>query len=72
MNPSEREALKTAVEKQRNKEPFEKSLGRTFRNVGLDFDAYILVISEVREVAKREKVSLEEAALRLATGVEQR
>lgn len=70
MIPSDREALKTAVEKQRNKEPFEKALGRTLRNEGFDFDAYILIISEVRTVAKREKITLEEAALRLATAVE--
>ena len=67
MIPPEREALKTAVEKQRNKEPFERSLGRTLRNAGFDFDAYILIISEVRTVAKREKIPLEEAALRLAS-----
>ena len=66
MTPSEREALKTAVEKERNNEPFERSLGRNLRNAGLDFDAYILIISEVRAVAKREKMTLEEAALKRA------
>ena len=72
MNDAEREALKTAVEKQRNKEPFESSLARNFSKVGLDYASYILVISEVREVAKREKMSLEEAALRLTAAVEKR
>jgi hypothetical protein len=70
MIPLEREALKRAVEKQRNAEPFERSLGRNFRNVGLDYDAYILIISEVRVLAKREKISLEEAALQLASDEE--
>lgn len=70
MTPLEREALKMAVEKQRNAEAFEKSLGRNFRNAGLDFDAYILTISEVRALAKREKITLEEAALRLSSDVE--
>lgn len=67
MIPTEREALKRAVEKQRNKEPFERALGRTLHNAGFDYDAYILIISEVREAAKRNKITLEEAALRLAT-----
>jgi len=66
MIPSEREALKTAVEKQRKDEPFERSLGRNLRNAGFDFDAYILIISEVRAVAKGGKMTLEEAALKLA------
>jgi hypothetical protein len=70
MTPLEREALKRAVEKERNTEAFERSLGRNFRNVGLDYDAYILIISEVRALAKREKISLEEAALRLAADEE--
>ncbi|MDD1743892.1 MAG: hypothetical protein LUO85_04615 [Methanomassiliicoccales archaeon] len=66
MMPAEREALKTAVEKERNNEPFERALGRALRNAGFDFDAYILIISEVRALAKREKISLEDAALRLS------
>ncbi len=66
MIPAEREALKRAVEKERNAEPFERALGRSLRNAGFDFDAYILIISEIRAVAKREKISLEEAALQLA------
>jgi hypothetical protein len=70
MSPLEREALKRAVEKQRKTEAFERSLGRTYRNVGLDYDAYILIISEVRVLAKREKITLEEAALRLASAEE--
>ncbi len=67
MIPLEREALKRAVEKERKEEPFERSLGRTFRNVGLDYDAYILIISEVRTLAKKKKITLEEAALQLAS-----
>jgi hypothetical protein len=67
MTPLEREALKRAVDKERNTEVFEGSLGRSFRNVGLDYEAYILTISEIRALAKREKITLEEAALRLAS-----
>jgi hypothetical protein len=70
MTPLEREALKRAVEKERKTEAFEKSLGRAFRNAGLDFDAYILIISDVRALAKREKMTLEEAAQQLASAEE--
>lgn len=70
MTPLEREALKRAVEKERNTEAFERSLGRSFRNTGLDYGTYILIISKVRTLAKREKITLEEAALLLASEVE--
>ncbi len=60
MIPAEREALKAAVEKERNNEPFERALGRALRNAGFDFDAYILIIGEVRALAKREKALQEE------------
>jgi hypothetical protein len=67
MTPLEREALKRAVEKQRKTEPFERSLGRTLRSIGLEYDDYILIISEVRAVAKRDKITLKDAALQLAS-----
>jgi hypothetical protein len=61
-----RRALKNAVEKRRKDETFERSLGRAMRNSGLDYSDYIEVMSEVRRIAKRRKIGLDEAALRLS------
>lgn len=71
MNAEEREALKAAVEKRRKDETFEKSLGRALRNQGLDYEAYIRLIGEVRERAKARKITLNEAATSLASEEEQ-
>jgi hypothetical protein len=67
MNLEERKALRDAVEKRRKGEPLEKSLGRALRRAGLDFETYVRVIGETRALAQREKVTLEEAALALAS-----
>jgi len=61
-----REALRRAVESQRRDEPFEKSLGRALRANDLDYDAYISLVSELRDLAKQKKTSLESAAMMLA------
>ncbi|HTY46310.1 MAG TPA: hypothetical protein VMB46_01445 [Methanomassiliicoccales archaeon] len=61
-----REALRRAVESQRRDEPFEKSLGRALRANDLDYDAYISLVSELRDLAKRKKTTLESAAMMLA------
>jgi len=71
MNPRERLAIRTAVEKRRKDETFEKSLGRTLRNMDMDYETYILLIAEVREHAKRKKMTLSDAALDLALKEEQ-
>jgi hypothetical protein len=67
MNAAERKALRHAVDKRRKDEPLEKSLGRALRGAGLDYETYIRVMGEVRDHAKRAKVTLEEAALALAS-----
>ena len=61
-----REALRRAVESQRRDESFEKSLGRALRANDLDYDAYISLVSELRDLAKQKKTSLESAAMMLA------
>ncbi len=61
-----REALRRAVESQRRDEPFERSLGRALRAAGLDYDAYISLVSELRDLSKRKKTTIESAAMMLA------
>ena len=62
MNEAERKAMEDALRRKRRSEDFEQSLGRSFRQAKLDFDAYIRVVSEIRKRAKADKVPLEEAA----------
>ncbi|MDD1770244.1 MAG: hypothetical protein LUO79_04075, partial [Methanomassiliicoccales archaeon] len=59
-------ALKDAVEKQRKDEEFERSLGRAMRAAGLDYEAYIHLVGRVRDVSRRKKVTLQEAAIVLS------
>ncbi len=66
MRPEERAALRDAVEKRRKDDAFESSLARQLMNHGLGYDDYIRLISDVRDLAKREGKSLEEAAMALS------
>ena len=67
----EMECLRSAVEKRRKDEPFERSLGRALRNEGLDFTVYVKLVSEIRELAKSKKIDLDAAALELAAQEEE-
>jgi hypothetical protein len=55
-------ALRKAIEVMRKKDIFEKVLGKEMRRAGLDYDAYVRIISEVRELARDQKVDLVKAA----------
>ncbi len=61
-----REALRRAVESQRRDEPFERSLGRALRANDMDYETYISVVGELRDLAKRKKTTMESAAMMLA------
>lgn len=53
-----REAVRTRL---RN-ETIERSVGRAVRRRGMDFSRYIQVMSDLRDLAKGRKVTLDEAA----------
>jgi len=61
-----RQVLKDAVEKRRKDEEFERSLGRVMRAAGLDYEAYIQLVGRVRQVSRRKRIALEEAAIVLS------
>jgi hypothetical protein len=46
----------------RRRDVFEKVLGKEMRRTGLDYDSYVRVISDIREMARSEKVDLVKAA----------
>lgn len=56
------EALREAVKSRRRKETLEEAVGRVARKRGLDFSAYVNIISEVRERARDDGKSADEAA----------
>jgi hypothetical protein len=46
----------------RKKDIFEKVLGKEMRRAGLGYDAYVRIISDIRELARQEQVDLVKAA----------
>lgn len=56
------EILREAVETHRRKESLEQAVGRVARKRGLDFSAYVGIMSEVRERARVDKKPVDEAA----------
>lgn len=65
MNLEHLEILKEALETKQRKEELERAVGRVIRRRNLEFKTYVEVMSELREIARREKVSLDDAARRL-------
>lgn len=59
--------VREALDTQLRNEDFDRAVGRTVRRRNLEFKKYIEVISELRELAKAESVSVEEAARRLVS-----
>jgi hypothetical protein len=62
----DKQLLRTAIEKRRKHEAFERSLGRAMRAAGFDYDAYIQLVGIVRDESRRKKVTLEQAAIDLS------
>lgn len=56
------DALREAVESRRRKESLEEAVGRVARKRGLDFSAYVSIMSEVRELALEECKTVDETA----------
>ena len=51
-------AVRKAIDSMRKKDIFEKVLGREMRRQGLDYEAYVRVIGDIREQARKDKVDL--------------
>lgn len=56
------EVLREAVETRRRKESLEEAVGRVARKRGLDFSAYVSIMSEVRDCAHDEGKNVDDAA----------
>jgi len=57
--------VREALDTQLREEDFDRAVGRTVRRRNLDFKKYIQVMGELRELARSEGISIEEAARRL-------
>ena len=55
-------AVRKAIDSMRKKDVFEKVLGREMRRAGLDYEAYVRVISDIRDLMKKEPAGLVRAA----------
>ena len=65
MEPELLEVLREAVERRLKREELERSIGRALRRRGMSFQAYIRMISELREIARRNRTTLDDAAAKL-------
>jgi hypothetical protein len=65
------EVLKDAVRTRQRNEDLDRSVGRAVRRRGLDFQAYIEIMSDLREVSEKNKISEEAAAKRFLAENEQ-
>ncbi len=65
MEPALLEVLRDAVRTRQRKEDLDRSVGRAVRRRELDFQTYVEIMSELREIAKEDKVSIEAVAKRL-------
>jgi hypothetical protein len=54
--------VRKTIESMRKKDIFEKVLGREMRRAGLEYQAYVRIISDIRDTARKEKVDLLKAA----------
>lgn len=70
MEPTLLDVLSEAVKTRQRKEELERSIGRALRRRSMDFKLYVQIISELRDSAARESISLDEAAKKLLSQYE--
>lgn len=54
--------MRKAIESMRKKDVFEKVLGKEVRRAGLEYEAYVRIIADIRDLARKEKADLVKAA----------
>ncbi len=65
MEPALLDVLREAVRTRQRKEELERAIGRALRRREMDFKVYVQIMSELREVAEADKVSIDDAATKL-------
>jgi hypothetical protein len=54
--------VRKAISSMRKKDIFEKVLGKEMRRAGLEYDSYVRIISDIRDLARHEGEDLAKAA----------
>jgi len=62
MEPELLAVLKEAVETRQRKEELDRAIGRALRRHNMDFPVYVKMMSELRELAGRKGISIDDAA----------
>jgi len=70
MNQDDIEVLREAARIRQRKEPLERAVGRAVRNKGKDYAYYIALVSELRNAASMDDVSVDEEFRVLVEGGE--
>ena len=65
MEPELLDVLNEAVKTKQRKEELERSIGRALRRRNMDFNVYVQIMSELRDTAARDNLSLDDAAKKL-------
>ena len=65
MEPELLSVLREAVKIRQRKEELDRAIGRALRRRQMNFDVYVKIMSELRELAKDEKISVDDAATKL-------
>lgn len=65
MEPEVLDVLKEAVERRQRKEDLERSIGRALRRRGMGFQRYVQVVSVLREMARKDGTTVDDAARKL-------
>ena len=60
--------LREARDTRQRKETVERALGRAVRRRGLDFQAYVRLMSELRAFSEKKKLSLDDALAAILEG----
>lgn len=65
MEPELLALLREAVDSQQRKEDLERSIGRTLRRHEMNFEMYVKITSELRELAGKKEISIDDVAKEL-------
>ncbi|MDD1767728.1 MAG: hypothetical protein LUQ27_04080 [Methanomassiliicoccales archaeon] len=70
LSQEDKDIIEEALSQTRKTLAFEQTLGKAMRKREMDFDAYVRLMSEIRDLARKQKISVEEAAESLVKGLQ--
>lgn len=70
LSQEDKDVIEEALSQTRKTLAFEQTLGKAMRKREMDFDAYVRLMSEIRDLARKQKISVEEAAESLVKGLQ--